>query len=317
MSLVCNQCNFKLQEDFAFCPKCGAELTIEPSDREIVITKVFSEVQEFALCSDCGAENKVSVSFCEWCGIKLDNPKIVQHTIEKKSNVKPADEIKSEKPKIPVVDNVKKKSSQKKKDSSIKIQKSSSNSNYKSIDDKKLFGVIAIVIVLGIVILYSAGVFDSHKVESKVNSQPPQGEQSQSVDLNNLQKINQLRDIVNNNPENYSAMLDLAHLLMDSRIFGEAIDNYKKYLEKNPNVPDVLVDMGVCYFELKQYDDAIKYMEQAIKTNPMHQIGHLNLGVVNLSKGNVEVANKWFQKAIEINPGTEIAQRARHLLESH
>jgi tetratricopeptide (TPR) repeat protein len=306
MSFICNSCNFEFEREFKFCPECGVENTVP-----LVEAELQTEVKDFLICAACGDENAIGSNFCFGCGIKLEpTAEVVSKSISKKSET-PIEKTKSA--------NLQplKKQIQKKKNTQKIQPKTESVQQTSSLDEKKLFMIIAGVIVIGILILYSAGVFDAKKVVENNIGQTNQLQNNPSVDLNNLQQINRLRDVVQNNPENLNAVLDLAHLLMDSRLFSEAIDNYKKYLVKNPNEPDVLVDMGVCYFELQQHDEAIANMEKAIKINPIHQIGHLNLGIVNLSKGNIEIANRWFKKAIDLNPGTEIAQKARHLLESH
>jgi tetratricopeptide (TPR) repeat protein/ribosomal protein L40E len=307
MSFICNSCNFEFEREFKFCPECGTENTTPWFESELQ-----TEVTDFLICAACGDENPIDSKYCHGCGIKLDSTsKVVSKEVSKKN------EQSFEKTKSIKVQPTAKKQILKKKNPQVKQPKAEPIKQKDSLDEKKLFLIIAAVVLIGVIILYGAGVFDTHKVVESGTGQNNQIESAPSVDLNNLQKVNTLRDAVQSNPNNYTNILELAHLLMDSRLFPEAIDNYKKYLTKNPNDPDVLVDMGVCFFELKQYEDAISNMEKAIKINPLHQIGHLNLGIVNLSKGNLEIANQWFKKAIDLNPGTEIAQRARHLLESH
>ncbi|MDP2303904.1 MAG: zinc ribbon domain-containing protein [Ignavibacteria bacterium] len=307
MSFICSSCKFEFEKDFNFCPECGTEKSLPIAESD-----VRTEIKEFLICAACGDENPVGSNYCHSCGIKLDSTAEVVSKETTVKNEKPFEKNVSIKPKPPV-----KKQVQKKKNIVVNLPKSEIIKTKDSLDEKKLFLIIAAVVLIGVIILYGAGVFETHKVVESSSAQANQPQTNSGVDLKNLQQINNLRDVVQNIPENYSAVLELAHLLMDSRLFAEAIENYKKYLIKNPNEPDVLVDMGVCFFELEKHDEAIVNMEKAIKINPSHQIGHLNLGIVNLSKGNVEIANQWFKKAIDLNPGTEIAQRARHLLESH
>jgi tetratricopeptide (TPR) repeat protein len=132
-----------------------------------------------------------------------------------------------------------------------------------------------------------------------------------------MQAINDLEAKIKQNPEDYTSLLQLAHLKNDSGLFEAAIQNYKVYLDKNPKDADARVDMGVCYFNLKDFTNAIKEMETAIKYVPNHQIAHLNLGVVNLSAGNLEKSKEWLKKAYDLNPISEVGIKAQQLLSNH
>lgn len=181
-----------------------------------------------------------------------------------------------------------------------------------------IFALAGVALIL--LILFSAGVFDSTEVVNQVpnqNQEQGQFNNPSGVNLNNIQRINELEAKVNANPDNLQLLLDLAHLQNDSGLYEKAIVNYKKYLEANPSDADARVDMGVCYFNLGNYETAAAEMKKALEYEPGHQIAHLNLGVVNINAGNIEEAKEWWQKAVEINPANEIGQKAQNLLNSH
>ncbi|KUO60787.1 hypothetical protein APF79_04710 [bacterium BRH_c32] len=186
--------------------------------------------------------------------------------------------------------------------------------------------------VIGFILLYSAGVFDSSSAPVVNNTQnfddPHKG---MGVDLKSIERINLLEGIVKNNPTDKGAMAELAHLLNDSGFKEKAIAKYKQYLELDPKNADMVVDMGVCFFELgrdaetaqnmeetkKYYDLAIGNFMDALKITPKHQIAHYNLGIVKMSSGKFDEAKEWWKKTIEINPNAEVAKNAKELLESH
>ena len=122
---------------------------------------------------------------------------------------------------------------------------------------------------------------------------------------------------VDANPANSDKLLKLAHALGDNGFYKDAIFRYDQYLEKFPNTADVIVDKGVCYFNLRDYKNAAVVMESALKLEPKHQIAHLNLGVVNMAAGNEDVAIEWWKKLLKIDPNSEIAKRAKDLINSH
>ena len=58
-------------------------------------------------------------------------------------------------------------------------------------------------------------------------------------------------------------------------------------------------------------------MKKALEFDPNHQIILFNLGIVYLSQGNVDEANKYFKKCIDVDPNSDLAQRARQIMEQH
>ncbi len=231
------------------------------------------------ICNVCGEENSSVAKFCSSCGAKLKKAK------NSGSNLKSNDE----------------------------------NKNVKQINPTAIIYSAIILIAVGFILLYAAGIFDSPVVSSipgQNNAQQFTGQNNphSGVSLNDLQKIRDIETRVNNNPNDYASLLNLGHLLNDSGFFEKAINRYEQYLEKFPNKPDVLIDMGVCYFELKQYDEALKYMKKGISMNPRHQIGLFNIGIVNSAMGNTNEAKIWWGKSVEINPNANIAKKAKELI---
>lgn len=230
-------------------------------------------------CNSCGYKTEQSFNFCPNCGKNL-NPK--------------------------------------KKNSPVKI--SDDKAEMKSLPSKTVYGLIGGGILLAFFILYLSGVFSGPSInnipnQGMNNNQP--NNQAPTVDLNNIQKINDLEAKVKSNPSDHQSLLELAHLKMDSGLFEQAIQNYKEYLSHHPKEADVIVDMAVCYFNLKDYETAISFMKDAIKIEPKHQIAHLNIGVVNLNMGNIQESKEWFQKAVDINPNSDAGKKAQQLLTSH
>ena len=231
-------------------------------------------------CPECGFKLERVFNFCPECGFKISSGK--------------------NRPNIQVNKN-------------SRVQGDNKNLNPKLLG-AILLGAAAIVLI----ILYSSGTFETEEVINNQTNQNTQINNNPSgVNLNNIQMINDLESKVKQNPEDYTSLLQLAHLKNDSGLFEAAIQNYKTYLGHNPKDADARVDMGVCYFNLKDFSNAITEMETALKYVPDHQIAHLNLGVVNLSAGNIDKAKEWLKKAYEINPSNDIGTKAQNLLNNH
>ena len=58
-------------------------------------------------------------------------------------------------------------------------------------------------------------------------------------------KIKSLESIVEKDPKNLSALVELGNIYMDTGKFMQAVEMYGKSLEINPNDQNVRVDMGV------------------------------------------------------------------------
>ncbi len=307
----CSFCNIEIEEQFNFCPNCGASLEEKKESESFEAFKV-----EQLICNSCGEENEVGSSFCVSCGANLKGGKTEIREV-KKAISEPVPKITEQKR-----ENQNQKFSQKKQQSkNLKFKKENvvtrvekkKNSEFGT---KKIAIVFSIILLFTIVVLYFSGVFDEPIISSE-NFQPVNQPQASGIDLASIDKINQLDAQLKSEPSNYDLMLQLAHLKNDSGFKEDAIKLYKKYLEKFPANTDVLVDMGVCYFDLKNYDEAIPAMEKAIKINPQHQIANMNLGIVNLAKGNIEKSKEWLQKAVNLDPNSEIGRKAKELLTSH
>jgi tetratricopeptide (TPR) repeat protein len=181
-----------------------------------------------------------------------------------------------------------------------------------------IYLVIALVTV-SLIILFSAGTFDSPKLPSGNFSQGNQSSMNQgnphsADEMKAFQEIEDLQKQVEANPQNMDMLLRLSHLLNDNGMYEKAIENYERYLKNNPDAPDVLVDLGVCYYNIKDYENAVKRMKQAISIEPKHQIGHFNLGIVSFAQNNITEAKDWWEKTVEIDASTPVGKKAQDLL---
>lgn len=245
-----------------------------------------NENNENIYCKNCGELISKTDKFCPQCGVSVSTTK---------TNKKEKKEFKNDQP-------------------STKMKSHSVEQGNKKISGVKIFYLTFILIVVGLLIVYSSGIFDKPPVSAStqnVNNNPHSG-----VDLKYLQRINQLEEELKTQPDN-DKLIELAHLLNDSGFKDKAIEKYLSYLKQNPKDADVLVDLGVCYYELGKNEDAIRYMKEALKYQPKHQIAHLNIGIVSLASNKHDEAIQWWKKAVEINPGSEIGKRAQELINSH
>lgn len=303
----CPECGVKLEKDFKFCPNCGSDLReiIDEGGEEKTKLKTSEEEPKSGsnktiqgntiICDNCGEENTSGNDVCSGCGAKLKS------SGEAKKDTAPLQFVEKRKEK-----------KRPKKSAAPTLEKKVNQP--KTLDQKTVLLITAGAIVVILIILFASGVFNSENMPSgNITSQT----QSSGVNLENMQKINQLQEQLTKNPSDTHIALQLANLQFDSGLFEAAIKNYKSYLAVHPEDADARVDMGVCYFNLNNDTTAAKEMKTALKYNPKHQIAMMNLGIVNMRMGNMDEAKVWLEKAVKIDPNTDMGKKAQELLKSH
>ena len=240
---------------------------------------------------------------CSSCGVKLNKAKLATVTVS--NNIKASTQTDNQKPRTKKQD---KNQNKNRKEAPIKVEK--------KLDNKKILAFIGISFAVVLLILIASGVIDlsgSKATPVEVTQQNPDS----GIDLGSISKINELKNIVENDPNNASAILDLANLRFDSGFFEDAAKNYEQYLKIDQKNANARIDMAVCYYNLQQFDKAESEILTALKYSPNHQTGLLNLGVIYLAKQNLEKSKEWFNKAVELDPNSEVGKKAKSLLESH
>jgi tetratricopeptide (TPR) repeat protein len=81
-------------------------------------------------------------------------------------------------------------------------------------------------------------------------------------------------------PDNPDMLRGYADILFFSGRGEEALDAYKKILEKNPEDLDVLKDVASIYSTAMDYDQALTYLEKAVQIDPTYKDGLFNIGEI-------------------------------------
>jgi len=265
------------------CVSCGAELPPGARFCSSCGTSVSGarEMRKVIICETCGSENEPGAKFCTSCGSKLSG-EVTMVEVEPEA-VKKVELGKAKKVK--------------------KAPKRRTKFSFNTI----FFASVSVLILA----LLGYGIF----IKKKAPESAP--DVSTTQEQNILSEINRLEEHVNKNPDDLNSMLLLANMLQDAHFFERAIKYYRKYLSKRSDDVNARGDLGVCLFQLGRFDEAIAEMKKALEFDPKHQIILFNLGIVYLSQGNVDEANKYFKKCIDVDPNTDLAQRARKIMEQH
>jgi len=142
---------------------------------------------------------------------------------------------------------------------------------------------------------------------------PP--DSSGGVPLDASERIATARTVVEHDPKNLEAWVDLGNLYFDTHQPQKSIEAYGHALEIKPDSPDVLTDQGVMFRAVGAYDKAIANFEKANRISPGHLQSLYNLGVVYaFDLRDIPKAEEAFNRLIQIAPTSENANQARQAL---
>jgi tetratricopeptide (TPR) repeat protein len=141
----------------------------------------------------------------------------------------------------------------------------------------RLLVVGIICVAAGLIIGYLAGAgigFNTGKtIESAAAPAATTSSQAQAPKMDPAEfqaREANLKSILNSNPKDLNALIQLGNLYYDDGKFQEAVDYYGKALEIDPQNVDVRTDRGTCYWSLHQADAAIGEFQKALQVNPSH-----------------------------------------------
>lgn len=241
------------------------------------------------ICANCGGKNPPEARFCNSCGSPFSaggSGRPSQRQAEGKSRPKQA------------------------KPSSQKQSRPGNKNAGITFSPWQLVALIAVFFAALVIMFYIMN-------RNSSDTAPADAATAASQHGPDLAMINELKAYAASHPEDADAMLRCANALQDARMYGEAIDYYRRYLERNPSNVNARVDLGVCYFDLDDFTPAIKEMEEAVRLQPNHQLGTFNLGIVNLKAGNQAKAMEWFRKAVTLDPASASGKSAQQLIDQH
>lgn len=130
-------------------------------------------------------------------------------------------------------------------------------------------------------------------------------------------RVQALRTIVDNDPKNAEARVQLANTYFDGERFADAITWYEDALRLDPRNVNASTDLGVSYYYMNQPDRALKQFDHSLSIDPAHTKTLLNQGIVRaFGKQDLDGATASWQKVVELAPDSPEGQAARRALDS-
>lgn len=99
------------------------------------------------------------------------------------------------------------------------------------------------------------------------------------------------------------AFFDAGLKLAEEKKYAEAIEEFKKALEKDPEQPNIIGNMADCYSKMDKNEEALALYQKAIAISPNEAALHTNMGVVLSKMGKSAESQEAFKKAASLNPG--------------
>jgi tetratricopeptide (TPR) repeat protein len=129
-------------------------------------------------------------------------------------------------------------------------------------------------------------------------------------------KVRALTTILEGDPKNASAAVQLANVYFDAEQFDDAIGWYRKALDVDPNNPDASTDLGVSYYYTNRTDEALAQFEKSLAIDAKHTKTMLNKGIVlAFGKQDIKGASVEWQRVVELAPDSPEGAAAKRALE--
>lgn len=125
-----------------------------------------------------------------------------------------------------------------------------------------------------------------------------------------IARVRELRQRVEQDPQDLRALVELANLYHDASMFPEAIDFYRRAIEIEPDNPNLLTDLGVCHQGMRDYERALELFAEANRRDPTHWQSLFNIAVVSgFNLGRFDEADRALQAMADAEaPADRVAE---------
>ena len=143
------------------------------------------------------------------------------------------------------------------------------------------------------------------------------GAQQQQPAVLDENRVRALQTVINTDPKNAEARIQLANTYFDGERFQDAIKWYEEALRLEPKNVNASTDLGVSYYYANQPDRALKQFEHSLAIDPRHTKTLLNQGIVRaFGKQDLTGATESWQRVVELAPASPEGQAAKRALDS-
>jgi cytochrome c-type biogenesis protein CcmH/NrfG len=143
------------------------------------------------------------------------------------------------------------------------------------------------------------------------------GGQQQQAPVLDEGRVQALQTIINSDPKNAEARVQLANTYFDAERYQDAIKWYEEALRLDPKNVNVSTDLGVSYYYSNNPDRALKQFDHSLSIDPKHTKTLLNQGIVlAFGKQDLDSATASWRRVVELAPDSQEGQAARRALDT-
>jgi len=127
-------------------------------------------------------------------------------------------------------------------------------------------------------------------------------------------RYQELRAVVEKNPQSYAALFELGQMTFESDRFEESITWLERALQVKPDDVWSMLDVGTANFNLGDREKAREIWLKALEIDPTNPQTHWNLSFYYASKQPAEIETAmghWQQVLQYAKPGDQLAQLAQ------
>lgn len=122
------------------------------------------------------------------------------------------------------------------------------------------------------------------------------------------------QELLKGKPENLALKNRLAMTYMASNNPMQGITMLREIVDQDPENAEALLNLGVLAIQTGQYDKAEDHLSQLVKYHPEHYQGHLLLGAAKLEHGHKEDARQHFELVKEKGKDPALVEAAENYL---
>lgn len=156
-------------------------------------------------------------------------------------------------------------------------------------------GIFFVFVVL--IILWQLGLISQ---KSSIETLPPSiVQQLQAYQDAEQAYLKELQE----NPNDFDALLGLANFYYQSKRYQKAIETYKKAIELKPHDYNLRLQLAEAYLRLGTDDLAVKELKSILEEDPKNVAAMTKLGNYNFDKGQYSEAQKYYGMVLSLEPG--------------
>ncbi|MGE0444318.1 MAG: tetratricopeptide repeat protein [Vicinamibacterales bacterium] len=153
-------------------------------------------------------------------------------------------------------------------------------------------------------------------VATEAAAPPPQQAGQQAAPALDEARVQSLLTIIQNDPQNAGAHVQLGNVYFDAERYDDAIKYYEQALQLDPKDVNASTDLGVSYYYTNRPDEALEQFDRSLALDPQHTKTLLNQGIVRaFGKNDLAGAAASWRRVVEIAPQSQEGQAAQRGLD--